>query len=354
MRVSTYDLAVVGSGPVGSQLAWRFAKKGSKVLILEEHDVVGLPVACSGHVSTDVWNLIPYDADIVENRIRAGVLHVNGRTYEFRKKSIVSYVLCREELDRYVHALASKAGAETSLNTRVVGFVQHKEYVDVETYDTKTKQKRKIQAKMLAGCDGPASTVRRTLGLKSPKMLHGVFCYTDEKDEGDVVELWFNVPKFFAWRIPRRTRVEYGLAVEKGSAKYYFEKLVKEQKVKPSRFHAGLIPYGMLPRVTKHRVFLCGDAASQVKPFTGGGIVYGMLCAKIAAETVDVNRPETLNTYEKAWRRVLGKEIRMGSFIKSLYSTPLLEPLVYFASRLNQERMHMDRPTTVIKPARSD
>lgn len=344
-----YDLIVVGAGPAGSQLAWRFAERGKRVLVLEEHSVVGRPVACSGHVSTKIWDLIPYNEEIVENKIRAGLLHVNGRSYEFRKKGVVSYVLCRERLDRYVHTLATKAGAETWFDSRVKGFVQREDLVEVEVYDTKTKQKQTVRAKMLAGCDGPASVVRKTLLFKDPKMLHGVFCYVDARDDSDRVELWFDVPKFFAWKIPRGTSVEYGLAVEKGSAKYYFERLLREQKVKPSAFHAGLIPYGVLPRVSKGRVFLCGDSASQVKPFTGGGIVYGMLCAKIAAETIDVDAPETLDSYEKAWRRELEKEIRLGSFVKSLYSTPLLEPLVYFASKLDHEKMHMDLPTTVLK-----
>lgn len=319
------------------------------MLVLEEHDVVGRPVACSGHVSTKIWDVIPYNEKIIENKIRAGVLHVGKRSYEFRKKDVVSYVLCRDALDRYVHSLATQAGAETWLNSRLTTFTQHKDYVDVEIYNTQTKEKTTVRTKMLAGCDGPASAVRHGMGLKDPKMLHGVFCYTDERDERDFVELWFDIPKFFAWRIPRGASVEYGLAVEKGSAKYYFEKLLKEQGVRPTAFHAGLIPYGLLPRVSKGRVFLCGDAASQVKPFTGGGIVYGMTCAKIASEAVNVEKPQTLEAYERAWRRELGKEIKLGAAVKGVYSTPLLEPLIYFASKLDAEKMHMDMPTTLVK-----
>ena len=319
------------------------------MLVLEEHSVIGRPVACSGHVSTKIWDLIPYNEEVVENKIHAGVLHINDRSYEFRKKSVVSYVLCREKLDQYVHSLAAKAGAETWLNSRLKSFTQNNDFVDVEVYNLQTKQKTRILTKMLAGCDGPASVVRKTLGFKDPKMLHGVFCYTNVRDSSDRVELWFNVPKFFAWKIPRGESVEWGLAVEKGSAKRHFEKLLKEQNVRVDEFHAGLIPYGVLPRVSKDRVFLCGDAASQVKPFTGGGIVYGMTCAKIASETVDVDSPKSMEKYEKAWRRALGKEIRLGKLIKNVYSTPLLEPLVYFASKLDHEKMHMDLPSTVLK-----
>lgn len=289
----------------------------------------------------------------MENKIRAGVLHVGARSYEFRKKDVVSYVLCRERLDKYVHGLASEAGAETMLNTRLTGFTHHKDNVDVHVYNTQTKQKQTIRTKMLAGCDGPASAVRRTLGLPDPKMLHGVFCYVNARDASDAVELWFDIPKFFSWKIPRGASVEYGLAVEKGSAKAYFERLLKQQNVKPSALHAGLIPYGLLKRVSKGRVFLCGDAASQVKPFTGGGIVYGMTCAKIASETIDVDAPETLRAYERAWRRELGKEIVAGSVLKGVYSTPLMQPLVYFASKLDAERLHMDMPTTLVKPLRN-
>ncbi|TKX52571.1 FAD-binding protein, partial [Halorubrum sp. SP3] len=49
-----YDFIVVGAGPPGSRFAYHAATEGYDVALLEKGEV-GQPLACSGHVSTDLW-----------------------------------------------------------------------------------------------------------------------------------------------------------------------------------------------------------------------------------------------------------------------------------------------------------
>jgi len=51
-----YDFVVVGLGPAGSRFARRAAEAGHDVLAFEQGQV-GEPLACSGHVSTDLWSI---------------------------------------------------------------------------------------------------------------------------------------------------------------------------------------------------------------------------------------------------------------------------------------------------------
>ena len=51
MEGQNYDVIIVGAGPAGSLAARRIAEKGIKVLLIEEHMNIGLPVHCSGWVS---------------------------------------------------------------------------------------------------------------------------------------------------------------------------------------------------------------------------------------------------------------------------------------------------------------
>jgi electron-transferring-flavoprotein dehydrogenase len=99
--------------------------------------------------------------------------------------------------------------------------------------------------------------------------------------------------------------------------------------------------------VTTRRVFLLGDAAAQTKPFTGGGILYGMTAADCAARTVDPHRPETLASYERAWRDELSREIRLGHWVRRAYSLP--EPVQRLGLRAlsGEIGVHMDRPTSL-------
>jgi flavin-dependent dehydrogenase len=67
-----------------------------------------------------------------------------------------------------------------------------------------------------------------------------------------------------------------------------------------------------------------GDAASQVKPTTGGGIVFGLACGRIAGETAakairskDLSA-EHLREYEAAWRDLIGFDLRAMSYLRRL------------------------------------
>jgi flavin-dependent dehydrogenase len=108
-----------------------------------------------------------------------------------------------------------------------------------------------------------------------------------------------------------------------------------------------LIPVGPPRRVTGRRSFLIGDAAAQTKPFTGGGIRYGMTAADHAARTIDPRDPGTLGDYERAWRGDLRTEIRLGTLVRAGYSLPRPVQEVGLRALSGEIGVHMDRPTTL-------
>jgi digeranylgeranylglycerophospholipid reductase len=80
-----------------------------------------------------------------------------------------------------------------------------------------------------------------------------------------------------------------------------------------------------LPRTYGDRLLIVGDAAGQVKPTTGGGIYYGLLCADIAANTLhqalesDALSAMSLSSYEREWKQRLGRELKIGYWTRKLY-----------------------------------
>jgi flavin-dependent dehydrogenase len=116
--------------------------------------------------------------------------------------------------------------------------------------------------------------------------------------------------------------------------------------VETDRRCSGAIPIGPPDSVTAERTFLLGDAAAQTKPFTGGGILYGMTAADVAARAIDPTDPATLAEYDRGWRAELGREIRLGSWVRRAYSLP--NPLQRLGLRLlsGEIGVHMDRPST--------
>jgi geranylgeranyl reductase family protein len=347
-----YDFVVVGAGPAGSRFARGAAERGHDVLAFEQ-GTVGEPLACSGHVSTDIWDFVPDDARerLEQNAIYGARFHTGGpdsRPYRFFRDEVVSNVIDRVELDGTLADAARDAGAAVREHHTVVGLSEYRDHVTVrvrgpdgvETY----------RARMVAGCDGPNSRVRETVGLPDPdELLHGVLGFDDEIDHDDFVDVHLTIPSFFAWRIPRgEAGVEYGLATPPDAdVSARFEAFTDEYGVSTNRRCSGLIPIGPPDSVTSGRVFLIGDAAGQNKPFTGGGILYGMTAADCAAEAIDPRDPATLAAYERAWRDELATDIRLGHAIRRCYSLP--EAVQQFGMGLFEGEIgvHMDRPTSL-------
>lgn len=349
-----YDFVVVGAGPAGSRFSRQAAHAGFDVLVLER-GTVGSPLACSGHVSTDLWKFTPDGAreTLLQNRIYGARFHVDGpnsAAYPFYKDDEISNVIDRVELDRLLADAAREAGADLREHHSVTTVEEHADHVrvtaqtpdGVETY----------RARMVAGCDGPVSRVRRELGLPEPtEKLQGVLGFTRENDDGNFVDVHLIAPTFFAWRIPRgEAGVEYGLAAPPGSnpsARALFEEFTQGYGVETTDFCAGMIPIGPASSVTSHRGFLIGDAAAQTKPFTGGGILYGMTAADVAADVIDPEKPETLSEYERGWRTELSTEITLGSWIRRAYSLPRPIQSAGLRTLSGKIGVHMDRPTSL-------
>jgi len=351
-----YDFVVVGVGPAGARLARRTAEAGYDVLALEK-GTVGTPLACSGHVSTDVWDYVPEGsaADLRQNRVYGANFHLGGpgsRAYPFYKTDEVSNVIDRVALDRTLADAARAAGADVREDHTVT---------DVTVADDRATVTARadggtvtFETRLVAGCDGPASRVRREAGLPEPaETLHGVLAFDGTPDHGDFVDVHLTVPRFFAWRIPRGDAgVEYGLAAPPGAdVTERFERLTDAYGVETDRRCSGGIPIGPPDTVTGDRVFLVGDAAAQTKPFTGGGILYGMTAADCAAETIDPADPATLAAYERAWRAELGREIRLGGLIRRAYSLPDPVQRLGLGALDGEIGVHMDRPTSFFSAA---
>jgi len=350
------DVIVVGAGPAGSRYARRAAQDGLDVLVFEQGRI-GEPLACSGHVSTDVLEFVPEDEreKLLQNEIRGARFSPGGPdspAYPFYKDEVVSQVIDRVGLDLVLAEAASDAGATVRDGHTVTDVSEHDDHVAVTVKGTDGIETHR--SRLLAGCDGPQSRVRGAVGLADPdELLHGVLGFDPEPDDGDFVNVHLTVPRFFAWRIPRGSAgVEYGLAAPPGeSVSERFDALTDAYGVEIERRCSGLIPVGPPGSITTDRVFLLGDAAAQTKPFTGGGIRYGMTAADHAAQAVDPTDPGTLSDYEDAWRSDLGREIRLGAWVRRAYSLPEAIQRVGLRVLSGKIGVHMDKPSSLFSRA---
>lgn len=347
-----YDFVVVGAGPAGSRFARRAASEGYDVVVFER-GAVGQPLACSGHVSLDLWSFTPAGAreQLLQNEITGARFHTDGpgsEGYDFYTDGPISNVIDRVGLDRLLAEAARDAGAAVHEHHVVTAVSEDDDRVRVEVrHDGESET---VEGRMVVGCDGPSSRVRAELGMPEPgEILHGVLAFDTTPDRSDRVDVHLTVPRFFAWRIPRGSAgVEYGLAAPPdANVGDHFDAFIEGYDVDVGERCAGAIPIRPPAEITSHRGFLIGDAAGQTKPFTGGGIIYGMTAADIAVETIDPRDPSTLAAYDRGWRDELGRDIALGRWIRKAYSLP--DPIQRLGLAVTSGRIgvHMDRPTSV-------
>lgn len=347
-----HEFAVVGAGPAGSRFARQAAARGADVVVFEQGRV-GEPLACSGHVSVDIWPYVPDDARprLTQNEITGARFHTRGPgsdAYRFYKDRPVSNVIDRVGLDRTLAGAAREAGADVRERHTVLAVTEHRDHVALEVRGPDGVETHR--ARMVAGCDGPTSRVREAVGLPEPEeFVHGVLGFDGSPDDGTLVDVHLTPPTFFAWRIPRGAAgVEYGLAAPPGESVARFDAFLDGYGVETDRRFSGLIPIGPPETVSARRTVLIGDAAGQTKPFTGGGIRYGLRAADHAARTLDPQDPTTTEAYERAWREDLSTEIRLGKLLRACYSLP--EPIQRLGLSAFEGKIgvHMDRPSTLL------
>ncbi|MDZ7745255.1 MAG: geranylgeranyl reductase family protein [Halobacteriales archaeon] len=347
-----HDFVVVGAGPAGSRFARSASERGHDVLVFEQ-GTIGEPLACSGHVSLDVWEYVPerFREELFQNEIRGARFHLGGpgsRAYPFYRDEPISNAVDRVGLDRALARAAREAGADVRDGHTVTGIEESRDSVTITVRGPDGTETH--EARIVVGADGPRSRVREQCGIPEPdEFLHGVLGFDTDPDHEAFVDVHLTVPGFFAWRIPRGDEgVEYGLAVSPGDdLNARFDRLVEGYDATIDRRCSGLIPVGPASRTIGRRSLLIGDAAGQTKPFTGGGILYGMRSADHAARTVDPADPATLADYESAWRDDLRTEIRLGHAIRAGYSVPGPIQRLGLRAFSGEIGVHMDEPSSL-------
>jgi flavin-dependent dehydrogenase len=163
--------------------------------------------------------------------------------------------------------------------------------------------------------------------FKSSKKPTNMTIRTQATVEGEfdsgAVELWFGSdvsPDFFGWLVPlSSTKARIGLAA-KDKTLDYFKRFSEKRIGKAIRPDiGGLINFGLMNNTTAERVLVVGDAACQVKPFSGGGVIYSLIgagyCANAcirALQKNDFSAGFLKREYDEKWKWQLEKPIKRG------------------------------------------
>lgn len=311
-RFEMHDIIIVGCGPAGGTLASLL--EGLDVLVLEKEKNAVLKD--SGLVSSHFTDFVG-DENLIEADVtRMEAVSPSGRTFWLQSSEPFAYLLKRKRFSYYLR-IEAKKNADVKYE-RARGFTYTDRGVAVET------SKGVHEAKMVIGCDGTLSDIRKSMGIEKPAMVPGIFCRTKARVPAKEIRVFLNKfysPDFFSWIIPQVN--EYGLmtCVRPRENFEYFKKSIGAPD---GELHSYMIPMGTTKSYSE-RALLVGEACGQTKPLTGGGIIFGMRAARMAAAVIKQAAARNnfsagfLSRYERAWKSELSWEIRKQLFLRKAY-----------------------------------
>ena len=305
-------VSIIGAGPVGNYLAAKLAKKGLKVDVYEEHKKIGAPVACTGILTPYIRDLIKIDETYVVNKINETYVYSpDGNQVKIKLKK--NYIVDRTLFDSSLAKIAKSEGAKYHLGKRLTSLKLGNEH--------KLKFSNEIiKDATVIGADGPNTFVGRSAGLFENRKFvagHQARVKLKEKIDSNVVEFFVDEGNYIGWLVPETDKIaRVGVASHKNVGKY-FKDLMKRREGKILGWQSGAIPvYDPKTNIETKGVYLIGDAATQVKATTYGGIIPGMKAADILTDVLSENK--TAGSYQNGVKKTIGKNLLSHLMIRKL------------------------------------
>lgn len=353
----TTEFLIVGAGAAGSTVGYLLRKAGKDVLALEMLDAQAKNKLCAGLLEPpaeraffNVFGITMDEAGLAPQTVpslyllcgeRGVVKHLPNTAFntevhapqlEEKKNSLgeiirgyllrggkvaarrilhhavgfgddeaVSYrVLPRKRLDDYLLKRYRESGGQLLDRTTICS-------LDVKAHvatciDLRTKEKFTVSYKTLIGADGAASIVRRILTGKMQNTALTLEASVSLVREETVLE-FSQGAKGYCWYAPRGEDATLGCGYhelgkkDSSICRQRLQNLADRMGIKEIRHLRGaLLPKGNdILLQAGEDVYLLGDAAGLVDPFTGGGIHNAMISAQVLSASLLGGEP-----YEKA------------------------------------------------------
>tara|TARA_Y100000310_G_scaffold1020_1_gene1401 strand:+ start:614 stop:1684 length:1071 start_codon:yes stop_codon:yes gene_type:complete len=300
-------ITIIGAGPIGNYTAKLLAKQGHKVKVFEDHKEVGKPIQCTGITTAFLQDLIKIKKEFMVNTItRTKVYSPNQEAVEIPLKK--NFVVDRTLFDQSLAEEAKSEGVEYAVGHKYTHCVQKEK---ITAHFTNGK---KVESDYLIGADGPLSAVAKSNDLYGKRtFIIGHQARVKIDCEKDLVDFFLG-EGYFGWLVPETEKIARIGICSLSTPKKYFDSLMKKRKGKILEWQSGIIPlYNPKLQAEKDNIYLIGDAATQVKATTLGGIIPGMLAAQSLGKAISEGK-----SYQKLWKKGIGKELKTHLLIHSL------------------------------------
>jgi digeranylgeranylglycerophospholipid reductase len=333
-RQIIHDVVVVGAGPAGLTAAAELAASGHDVVVLEEHDLVGRPVHCTGVLGYEAFDELDFPRHTILSLTGAASFrHDTGLPVIVETERIKAAIVDRATFDAALADRARANGAQLRCGARVDSLEIDASGVTAGVRGAGAP----VRARACVLACGAQYRFNRQFGLGVPR----AFVQTSQIETPfpaiPRIDVRFGrevAPGGFAWAVPfERDGVSHarlGLFCDTHALRRFrafARQVCSEAGIDASTLpepRLKVLPLGPVRKTVSNRLIAVGDAAGMVKPTTGGGIYYGALSGRLAARALAPalarNELEArhLQPYEAEWRARLGPDIRAGLAFRAL------------------------------------
>jgi geranylgeranyl reductase family protein len=286
--VEQFEAIVVGAGPAGSTAAYRLAREGACVLLL---DKARFPrdKPCGGAISTRAARELPFDPQpVVEHVVdRMELSYRGGRPIVRGRHNRLAYMTQRHRLDHFLVEQAIHAGTNFRDSATVTEISERGARVDGKW----------IASELIIGADGANGPTAQSLDL-ADKRIYGValegnlaHSLTDpQRWQSTVVIELGTIPGGYCWIFPKGDHINIGVGGWENTGptlRKHLEEFCSRRGFDYSSLQ-NTRGYRLPARrpdaaLSRGRSLLIGDAAGLVDPLWGDGIYAALVSSKLAA-----------------------------------------------------------------------
>lgn len=339
------DVAVVGAGPAGSAVALELARAGLAVTVIERAQFPRRK-ACGEYQNSGTVEAL--DRLGLRERVQRaasvlrGIRLVPPYAPPVELPFVRSAFACeRATFDAILRAAAIEAGARV-VQGRVEALVTPDDRVSGVVYRDDAGEQRTLRARFVVGADGAGSVVARKLGLTRAAGTARRFAigghYRGFGDLDGFVEMYVGAGAYFAINPLDAARANVMVVVPHAALGRWSADVDGGVRGKAAELGRGRRSFAGVERIGErisigplaHRVrapiapgvFLVGDAAGFLNPFTGQGVFLALSGARAAAAAIvtAVTDRASETRAQNRYARMRERDFRTRSALCSLVS----------------------------------
>ncbi len=290
---SSPAVAVVGAGCAGAVAAWHLARSGVATHLFDLGPEPGVGAACGGMMLHALRHRLEMPDGLVDGEVNRIWVISGGRRdrFDFTKPVFVNFD--RRRLDAYLVQRAVSAGCHYHPSSRVTGW----DPASGELSFTTAGESFRSVFHTAVFADGPASLARRYgLGL-GPETATASAFYREIDTAATTpseAEFYVDLPQDdpgYLWVFPKNGFTQVGVGRLHDVKQRPLRQILDEFVARDPRYSGrrvrltcgGAIPMGLAQHFSRPGALVVGDAAGLVNPITGGGLLYAVASAEMAA-----------------------------------------------------------------------